>query len=230
MKKLLVAMLTFLVLVSGSQAFALDILLATGSNPDLEVRDRLTEFGHTVLLSNPATWDSSFDYNQFDVVALQFGSADPADIGHLVAAVDAGVVGVVMFRSYGHLNTSVALGLENGSATGDWQSGSVEIVNTDHPITSYNMAGPIDLGFTYKAEYFPGPDTTVLAAGSEGPTLVVHNTRMVIGVPFYGHPGGYSSETEESKELTRSALLWAAGYGSVATENTSLSSVKEMFR
>ena len=94
---LFVVVLAGLLVSAALPALAANVLVEGGVQ-GLSVGPRLTGLGHTVTISDGATWNSSFDYSPYDVVAFEFSSGDPADIAHLVAAVDAGQVGVVFFR------------------------------------------------------------------------------------------------------------------------------------
>ena len=206
-----------LALFAGGPAAALSILLndgATGGN----VQARLVGLGHAVTVAPPATWTAAFDYSVFDVVAFEFsvpaGSANPADIGHLVAAVDAGEVGVVFFRGYGAAATAAALGVSaSASDSAMWfqNPALLTVHDNSHAITAGMSLGTQDLGFEYIARIDqPGVDTDVLASGPQGAALVVHQTRRVVVAPFFGHPTDFAGETQMSVDLTERALQWAA--------------------
>ena len=130
-------------------ANALAILLSDNGSPGIEVITRLTGLGHTVTVSNAATWGSSFNYAPYDVVAFEFNSANPANIGHLVSSVTAGDAGVVFFRGYGAEATAQALGLITGG-TLDWQTPTnLNVTNNSHYITTGISLGIHSLGYTY---------------------------------------------------------------------------------
>lgn len=230
MKRVIFILLTFSVL-SSTSALALDILVADNYRTDLTVVPRLESLGHAVTVSDPATWGSEFDYGPYDVVALQFDAANPADINHLVAAVDAGHTGFVVFRMYECGATVAALGLTS-SADEAWQeAASFEIVDATHPITANLSAGPFDLGFYYMANYMsPGSNATVLGTGGDGAALVVHNTRRAVAAPFYGHPTFHDNETQASLDLTEACLQWAAGQQTVDTESVTFGGLKSLYR
>lgn len=201
----------------GGPAHALSILLNTGT-AGAGVLTRLTGLGHSVVVSDPASWSAGFDYAPYDVVAFEFaapeGSGNPADIGHLVAAVDAGEVGVVFFRGFGAKAAALALGI---TATVDtnalWfqERAIIDVLDNSHAITSGMSLGAHDLGFRYMSRVdAPGADTTVLANGPLGPALVAHNSRRVAVAPFFGLADDYSLETAESIALTERTLQWAA--------------------
>ena len=206
-----------LLVATGGPAAALSILLNPGSNGP-GVVDRLTGLGHSVTVSNPATWTGGFDYSPYDIVAFEFtqpeGASDPTDIGHLVAAVDAGEVGVVFFRGRGATATGLALGLTADAAERAlWfqSNGMLTVLDNSHFITAGMSLGAQDLGFQHMSRVDnPGADTSVLATGPIAAALVVHNTRRAVVVPFYGHPTDFAAETADSIALTERALQWAA--------------------
>ncbi len=203
------------VLLAPSSAGAVEILLAgAGYHGPTDVVPRLEGLGHMVTVSDPSTWDASFDYSPYDVIAFEHwteGSQDPADILHLVDAVDAGEVGVVFFRGGQAEATAAALGLIGGGQL-MWQTpASLGVVDNSHFITEGLALGPHDLGYTYMS-YFdtPGASTTILGNGPNGAALLVHDSRRVVGTPFFGHSAGYGDETETGFELTDRSVQWAS--------------------
>ena len=205
-----VLVLASLGLMAGS-ASGLTVLLSPGGNPDLNITPRLIELGHTVVESDPACWDALFDYSAYDVVAFEYGSSNPADITHLVDAVDADATGVVIFRASSSDATTTALGLIASSSVGYQSARQLSIIDNSHPITENLDITTYDLGYTnmcYVTD--PGVDTTTLANGPDGAALVVHNTRRVVVTPFYGHFAGYDNESVIGRNLTDRCLTWAA--------------------
>lgn len=232
MKILKIWRMILLVLFMGlitSPALGLSILVAPGVNPDVDVVPRLIGLGHTVHEIDPSTWDSLFDYSAYDVVAFQFLSSSPADISHLVAAVDAGEIGVVFFRGAGCQDTAIALGLI-ASSTFDYQSAfPLSIVDTGHPITQYLEITTYNTGYgnmTYVLD--PGLNTTTLATGPQGAALVVHNTRSVVAAPYYGAYWQNVNETEVGLAITDNCLVWAAG-DPVPVQHMPWGTVKSLF-
>ena len=217
----------FLLTAFTLNANALSILL-TGNHPDMDPVSRLAELGHTVTTTAtiPAyTWGSNFDYSAYDLVVFAYGANNPADIGHLVAAVEAGEVGVVFFRGEGAQATARALGIIEESTLEyplKWQYAyaNLNVVDNTHPITEGAALGLHDLGYRYMS-YIPEPgaDTTVLATGLDGAALVVHNSLRVAVNPSYAHLDGLDEETAFGLELTERTLQWAAG-ASLAPETT----------
>lgn len=202
-------------------ANALSILLAGGAR-DRDTADRLVELGHTVTKVNAAWFHASWDYSPYDVLAMQYGTNEVADIDHLVSTVQAGELGVVFFRAWGAEQTASALGMvdldqiEPGSSAFNWQyaQNNFNVVDNSHYITQGVSLGQHDLGYTYMTDNpNPGADTTVLATGANGATLIVHNTLRVVTAPFYGNVAGWDDETEFSMQLTENTLQWAAGAG-----------------
>ena len=193
------------------------LLSDNGAASSTDVAPRLEGLGHTVVVSDAATWNGSFDYSPYDVVAFEFSSQNPADIGHLVDAVDAGTVGVVFFRGFYAEPTALALGLITTSAINDldWVTPTdLGIVDNSHPITSGQPIGVQNLGYTYMSEVHSpdGGNTTTLANGPKGsPALLVHNTRRAVVTPFYGHFAGYDSENATGLRITQLTLCWASG-------------------
>ncbi|MFH1844783.1 MAG: hypothetical protein ABIF77_16455 [bacterium] len=191
-------------------ALGLTILVTPASNPDIDITPRLIGLGHTVHEIDPATWDAQFDYSVYDVVAFQHAFSDPADIAHLVDAVDAETVGVVFFRVNVEA-AATALGLISSSSS-DFQDGhQLSIVDNSHPITHDLAITIYDLGYvnmSYVAN--PAGGTTVLANGPDGAALVVHNSRRVVATPFYGHFAGHDNETAVGLGITSKSLDWAA--------------------
>jgi len=201
---------------AGQARAGVSILLAENSDSGIDVIPRLTGLGHTVTTSPASTWGASFDYSPYDVVAFEYKSQNPADISHLVGAVDAGTVGVVFFRGYGAESTASALGLIGGGSLW-WQTPTnLNVLDNSHFITSNLPLGIQNLGYTYMSLIGnPGVNTTTLATGPSGAALVVHNTRLAVVTPFYGHGSMYNSENATGLELTQQSILWAAGYPQV---------------
>ena len=214
----------------ASPVFGLTVLVAPGLFSNVDIVPRLVGLGHTVQVIDPATWDGSFDYSPYDVVAFQFLSDNPADISHLVANVDAEEIGVVFFRGMDTEETALALGLISSSVL-DYQSTiPMNIVDNSHPITQYLEITTYDLGYgnmTWVKD--PGVNTTILATGTDGAALVVHNTRKVVATPYYGAYWENDYETEVGFALTDNCLVWAAG-GTVPVEEESFGSVKALYR
>ena len=194
----------------SSPVFGLSILVAPGASPVVNIVPRLIALGHTVQESDPSTWDALFDYSAYDVVAFQFLSSDPADISHLVNAVDAEEIGVVFFR--GAVATATALGLISSSSF-DYQSAyPLSIVDNSHPITQFFQITTYELGYGNMTHVIdPGVNTTILANGVDGAALVVHNIRSVVATPYYGAYWEDDIETEAGLALTDNCLMWAAG-------------------
>ena len=121
-----------LLTVFSLNANALSILL-TGSHPDRGVQPRLESLGHTVNYDwETYTWGSEWDYSIYDVVAFQYGSANPADIGNLLTAVQNNEVGVVFFRGSGAENTAATLGVLDTGGTMVWQyANNLDIIDTN---------------------------------------------------------------------------------------------------
>ena len=214
----------------ATPAFGLSILLAPGHYVDIEITTRLLELGHSVTESDPATWDGLFDYSPYDVVAFEFASSNPSDAANLVAAVDAGLVGVVVFRGpNGTGSISETLGLISEQEISFQNGHHANILAVPHLITQNHVPGEYDLGYTNmsKVEY-PGAETTTLVAGPDGAALVVHDTRRAVLTPFYGHFAGYDTETQVGRDLTERSLVWAAGE-LVASSRTSWGEVKSLF-
>lgn len=215
-RKLMLAAVSFLSLAFPHRdANALAILLADNGSPGIEVTARLTGLGHTVTVSNAATWGASFNYAPYDVVAFEFNSANPADIGHLVSSVATGDTGVVFFRGYGAEATAQALGLITGGIL-DWQSPTnLNVTNNAHYITSGISLGTHNLGYTFMSDVdTAAAGTTVLASGPEGASsaaLLVSNSLRAVITPFYGHTSGYASENALGLQITERSLEWAAG-------------------
>lgn len=207
----------------------LSILVAPGTNPDIDIVPRLIELGHTVQEMDPANWDATFDYSTYDVVAFQFSSGDPADIPNLVAAVDAEEVGVVCFRATSSIGIATALGLIV-AGTFDYQNGhQFSVIDNAHAITHNLEITTYDLGYTNMSYVTdPGLNTTTLGNGPDGAALVVHDSRRAVMVPFYGHFAGYDTETEIGKGITDRSLLWAANQ-LVPSHQTTWSTVKSYF-
>ncbi len=200
-----------LVALSIQNASALQILLAEGSGGTIDVENRLTGLGHTVTTSNATTWNGSFDYSVYDVVAFQFQSANPLDIGHLVDAVTSNSVGVVFLRGSNTETTASAFGLITGGQL-NWQTPTdLDILDNSHPITTGLSLGIQNLGYLYMTYVEqPGASGTVLATGPNGAALIVHNTLGVVITPFYGHPADYDLETANGLQITENSLQWAA--------------------
>jgi hypothetical protein len=206
------------------------VLLAPSDSTSIDVKSRLLGLGHTVVESDPSTWGPGFDYSLYDVVAFQFNSrpagTNPADIGHLVNAVNAGEVGVLFFRGYGAEETAVALGLfATNNAPGFSSPTNLTILNNTHPITQNLSLGIHNLGFDFMANYQapgPAPSALVLANGPGAtPALMVHYTLRVVALPFYGHIQNYNNETAESIDLTGRAVGWAGAISAIP-ESSSL--------
>lgn len=198
--------------IPSQSASAMAILLSNNGSSGTDVVSRLTGLGHTVTVSNAATWGDAFNYVPYDVVAFEFGSANPANIARFVNAVAAGDVGAVFLRGYGAEATATALGLISGG-TLNWQSpGNLNLVNNSHYITSGESLGVHNVGYTYmSATNAPGMGTTTLATGPSGAALVVSNTTRAVLTPFYGHSSNYASETPFGVQITQRSLEWAAG-------------------
>ena len=194
----------------ASPVFGLSILVAPGASPTVNIVPRLIGLGHSVQESDPSTWDALFDYSAYDVVAFQFLSSDPADISHLVNAVDAEEIGVVFFR--GAVATATALGLISSSSF-DYQSAHpLSIVDNSHPVTQFFQITTYELGYANMTHVIdPGVNTTILANGVDGAALVVHNTRSVVATPYYGAYWEDDIETEAGLAITDNCLMWAAG-------------------
>ena len=180
----------------------------------------LESFGHTVTTSATMptyTWGSNFDYSAYDLVVFAYDAGNPADIGHLVAAVEAGEVGVVFLRGEGAQATARALGIIEDSALAYplvWQFAynNLNVVDNSHYITEGTALGLHDLGYRYMSYVpEPGTETTVLATGLDGAALVVHNRLRVAVNPSYAHLDGlFVDETAFGLELTERTLQWAA--------------------
>lgn len=193
---------------------AAETILLSSSGQNL-VLDRLTGLGHSVVVSDASTWDSSFDYSPYDIVAFQFESLNPADIAHFVDAVDNGVVGTVFFRGGQSLpgrneDTAIALGLIDSESLW-WQTPTdLNVIDNTHPITFGLSLGVENLGYKYMAYVeHPGQNTTTLATGPRGAALVVHNSRRAVVTPFYGHPAEYDGENAFGLEITQRTIKWA---------------------
>ena len=213
-------------LIAGP-VFGLSILVAPGASPSTNIVPRLIGLGHTVQESDPSTWDALFDYSAYDVVAFQFLSSDPADISHLVTAVDAEEIGVVFFR--GVVATATALGLISSSSF-DYQSAHpLSIVDNSHPITQFFQITTYELGHGNMTHVIdPGVNTTVLANGVDGAALVVHNTRSVVATPYYGAYWEDDIETEAGLAITDNCLMWAAGEP-VSVQQMTWGTVKSLY-
>ena len=212
----------------ASPVFGLSILVAPGASPNVNIVPRLIGLGHTVHESDPSTWDALFDYSAYDVVALQFLSSDPADISHLVDAVDAEEIGVVFFR--GGVATATALGLISSSFLDYQFAHPLSIIDNSHPITQFFQITTYELGYGNMTHVIdPGVNTTILGTGVGGPALVVHNTRNVVATPYYGAYWEDDIETEAGLAITDNCLVWAAG-GVVPVETESFGSVKALYR
>jgi len=200
-----------LVLIAAP-ALGLSVLLSPGTYVDVEITTRLLELGHTVTESDPLNWDGLFDYSVYDVVAFEFASSSPADVSHLVEAVDAGIVGVVIFRGGSGVEAiASALGLIADSGLSFQGGHQATILANPHLITQNHTPATYDLGYTNTSKVDnPGVDTTILVGGPDGAALVVHNTRRAVVTPFYGHFAGYDNETEVGLTLTDNSLTWAA--------------------
>jgi hypothetical protein len=198
-------------LIAGP-VFGLSVLVAPGASSSTNIAPRLIGLGHTVYEIDPSTWDALFDYSAYDVVAFQFLSGNPADISHLVNAVDAGDIGVVFFRAAGAQATATALGLIS-SAFLDYQfAHPLSIVDNSHPITQFFQITTYELGYGNMTHVIdPGVNTTILANGVDGAALVVHNTRSVVATPYYGAYWEDDIETEAGLAITDNCLMWAAG-------------------
>ena len=227
MRRLLVSI--FLATLSLN-ANALNILL-TGIHEGRDPVGYLESLGHTVTTTATVptyTWGSSFDYSAYDLVVFAYDASNPADVGHLVAAVAAGEVGVVFFRGDGAQITARALGIIQDTTLAfplKWQYAyaNLNVVDNTHPITAGTALGLHDLGYRYMS-YIPEPgaDTTVLATGLDGAALVVHNSLRVAVNPSYAHVDGlFVDETAFGLELTERVLQWAAG-ASPEPETTSV--------
>jgi len=214
----------------ASPAFGLSILLAPGLHVDIEITTRLLELGHSVTESDPATWDGLFDYSPYDVVAFEFSSSNPSDASNLMAAVDAGLVGVVVFRGpNGAGSITETLGLISEQEISFQNGHQASILAAPHPITQNHIPATYDLGYTNMCKVdHPGAETTTLVAGPDGAALVVHNTRRAVVTPFYGHFAGYDTENQVGRDLTERSLVWAAG-DLVASHRTSWGAVKSLF-
>ena len=215
-----------------SPAHAASILLAPSGTPGIEVQARLVGLGHTVTVGNPASWGAGFDYAPYDVVVFQFSSNDPADIAHLVAAVDASQVGVVFFRGFGTENTALALGLISGGQL-NWQSRTdLNVTNNTHALTAGLSLGVQNLGYNFMSwvEVPAGATTTTLATGPGGAALVVHNTRRAVITPFYAHDSGYADENATGLDVTQRSILWAAGDQATPVATSSWGRIKATYR
>ncbi|MDH3217480.1 MAG: hypothetical protein OEN01_14555 [Candidatus Krumholzibacteria bacterium] len=216
-------------LFAVAPAHALSILLAGGT---MNCVPRLTGLGHTVTVSDETTWGSIFDYSPYDVVAFEFGSTNPTDINRLVAAVDAGQVGVVFFRGAGAEATAIALGLITGLAV-FWQTPTdLNVVDNSHCITSHLPLGIINLGYMYMSYVqSPGASTTALATGPDGAALLVHNTRRAAITPYYAHATDHNLENSAGLAITDRTLQWAAGQACTTTpvEQTTWGAVKALY-
>jgi hypothetical protein len=214
----------------ASPVFGLSILVAPGASSNANIVPRLIGLGHTVHEIDSSTWDSLFDYSAYDVVAFQFLSGNPADIPHLVNAVDAGEIGVVFFRAAGSQTIALALGMISSSSFDYQFAHPLSIVDTSHPITQFFQLTTYELGYgnmTHVED--PGVDTTILGTGVDGPALVVHNTRNVVVTPYYGAYWESDIETEAGLAITDNCLVWAAGEA-VPVEAESFGSVKALYR
>ncbi len=212
----------------ASPVFGLSILVAPGASPNVNIAPRLIGLGHTVQELDPSTWDALFDYSAYDVVAFQFLSSDPADISHLVNAVDAEEIGVVFFR--GAVATATALGLISSSFFDYQFAHPLSIVDNNHPITQFFQITTYELGYGNMTHVIdPGVNTTILGTGVDGPALVVHNTRNVVATPYYGAYWEDDIETKAGLAITDNCLVWAAG-GVVPVEAESFGSVKALYR
>jgi hypothetical protein len=143
-----------------------------------------------------------------------YGGGNPADIGNLVAAVEAGEVGVVFMRGEFANATAEALGVLGNGGGLLWQYAynNLNVVDNSHYITQGIDLGLHDLGYRYMSYVTaPGADTTVLATGLDGAALVVHNRLRVAVNPSYAHLDGLANETAFGLELTERTLQWAAG-------------------
>ena len=214
-------------LIAGP-VFGLSILVAPGASPSVNIVPRLIGLGHTVHELDPSTWDALFDYSAYDVVAFQFLSSDPADIPHLVNAVDDGEIGVVFFR--GAVATATALGLISSSFLDYQFAHPLSIIDNSHPITQFFQITTYELGYGNMTHVIdPGVNTTILGTGVDGPALVVHNTRSVVATPYYGAYWEDDIETEAGLAITENCLVWAAGEV-VPVETESFGSVKALYR
>ena len=211
----------------ASPVFGLSILVAPGALPNVNIVPRLIGLGHTVHEIDPSTWDALFDYSAYDVVAFQFLSGSPADISHLVNAVDAGEIGVVFFR--GSQDTALALGLISSSSF-DYQSANpLSLIDINHPITQFLQITTYYPGYgnmTYVTD--PGVNTTILGTGVDGAALVAHNTRNVVATPYYGAYWEQDIETEVGLAITDNCLMWAAGEP-VSVQPIAWGAVKSLF-
>ena len=188
------------------------ILLAEG-NGGISVKNRLVGLGFSVTVSDASTWNSSFDYSPYDVVAFEYISDNPANISHLVNTVTAGDVGVVFFRGYCVENTALALGLVSSLPT--WleyqEPAEFSVVDNSHYITSQLDQTTYDLGYNYMTfVHNPGSNTTTLANGPYGATLVVHNALRAVITPYYAHPENHDDETAIGLDITKRTVEWAA--------------------
>ena len=223
MRKLsLSAILSVLLLAAGAtvaNANPISILLATGDS-FTDVQPQLQSLGYSVTVSNPTTWGSGFNYSPYNVVAFPYGTSNPADIGHLIAAVDSGNLGVVFFRGYGAETTAASLGLISTSVGYQLQfqtPTSLNVLNTSNYITSNLTPGTYNLGYDYMAYvYSPGADTSTLATGPDGAALVISDTLRAVITPYYGHPSGAGNETPVGFQITERSIAWAAGMDTVS--------------
>ena len=210
-------------------ALGLSILVAPGGFSFVDIAPRLLALGHSVHEIDPSTWDAMFDYSAYDVVAFNYSSGNPADIPHLVDAVDSGVVGVVFFRGSGAQATATALGLISSGILDYQPAFPLSVVDISHPITRYLQITTYNPGYgnmTYVGS--PGVDTTVLATGSAGAALVVHNTRHAVVTPYYGAYWELDFESEAGLAITDNCLVWAAGE-TVPAQQLAWGSVKALF-
>lgn len=200
-------------LSSTSPAIAgVHVLLSDNGAGLTDVIPRLQMLGHNVTVSDASTWNAAFDYAPYDVVVFEYSSANPADIPHLVAAVDSGLVGVVAMRATGSESTLQALGLTGGATLNYQDPTDLNVLDNTHCITAGLSLGVQNLGFTYMTNSSdPGANTTILGSGPSAAALIVHNTRRAAVVPFYGHPTNYGGETAASMSITDRALNWAGG-------------------
>ena len=213
--------------IIASPVSGLSILVAPGASPNVNIVPRLIGLGHTVQELDPSTWDALFDYSAYDVVAFQFLSSDPADISHLVNAVDAEEIGVVFFR--GGVATATALGLISSSSFDYQNAHPLSIVDNSHPITQFFQITTYDLGYGNMTHVIdPGVNTTILANGVGGAALVVHNTRSVVATPYYGAYWEDDIETEAGLAITDNCLMWAAGEP-VPVQQMTWGTVKSLF-
>ncbi len=216
-------------LIAGP-VFGLSVLVAPGASSSTNIAPRLIGLGHTVYEIDPSTWDVLFDYSAYDVVAFQFLSGNPADISHLVNAVDAGDIGVVFFRAAGAQATATALGLISSSSFDYQLAHPLSIVDNSHPITQYLDITTYGLGYGNMTHVVdPGVNTTILGTGVDGAALVVHNTRSVVATPYYGAYWEQDIESEVGLAITDNCLVWAAGE-TVPVVTESFGSVKALYR